>query len=137
MAVDIETLKPNDRINFSTFQQVANKSTWQDCRFIGHVGYDMVSDRGDIQALVAGTVSHFPVGSPQTPEAITYLVVRSPTAAGKIVIPAPLVDKNSLVLVSNQIHTVVVRDGISADKLRQILAGSDLVDFSINTTNGG
>ena len=137
MSVTIDSLKPNDRINFSTYQQVAGKATWQDCRFIGHVGYDMVSDRGDIDAIVASTAPHFPAGSPREPSAITYLVVRHPTSVDKIVLPAPLVDKGSLVLVANQIHQVTVRDGISAEQLRQILSGNNLSDFDINTINGG
>jgi hypothetical protein len=136
MQVSLEALAANDRIKFTTYTQVMGRTVWDDSLFLANVPFEVASRLDDVIALVAATSSFFETGSSKRPEEIMYVMIRHPVSTKAIILPAPLIDKPSLELISSQVHHVTVRDNITAERLRQILAGNGLLNFNINSING-
>lgn len=133
MAVSLRSLAPNTRVNFTTSMQVRGRSRFDGYTYLGDVSYSAAKNMEDILSLVAASKAYFRAGSPTDMTAITYVLVKQSENSPVVVIPEPLIELNSVEVAGNQVHTVTVRDEITAQRLTEILSGNGLSNFAVET----
>lgn len=135
MAVSLPELLPNSRINVNTLSSIQNRSQFKNVIYQGLVGYSIADSLdGDVRALVAATKAYFRPGTSTDPLSISYVIIRETPQARPVVIPEPLLNLTTLSLVGNVVRTITVNDDIPTERLRSIMAGNGVNNFSIVET---
>lgn len=134
MPVPLSSLKSGDRINFTLLTAVYSRTRFTNFTFSGKVGYDGAQAiTPDLAALVAATKAYFRSGSSTNPTSIEYVLVKETATTKILVIPEPLFQLDTVELVSNLVHTIVVEDDFTMEELQQICTGNGLKKFTITS----
>lgn len=135
-AVSLRSLTPGTRVNLVIATTVDNRTRFNNFTYMGDVSFAVAAAAAqlDIRTLVDATKAYFRTGSAKEAERITYVLLKQNENSPLVVIPEPLINLNTVEVAGDELHTVVVRDSITKQRLQEILAGNGLQDFTIVTS---